>query len=477
MGRERNMRENRRQSRGLALAFGAVVAAFVAATFVADWRTFAIDRETDSLLGNALPSIEYLGDVNGAVRDIEAFVDESADVGGEKLSTVQAKVDDRWREIDALLAHYRALPRFPGEDELYAEVPVALRDFDAVVRATLLEVEKGAVDHARIDADVVVRPRANRMTHLMRQLVRLNSENAVDATRRIDATRHATVAVSAALNVVAILLTIVAATWVFRLVRAHDALLGGRLDLEEKRTAELELFGQRVAHDLLSPLSSLTFCLQAFKKASEQDPKLEHALERARQCVVRAQRLVDNVFDFARSGGAPDPAARIDVREAVEEVVAEARPMAESERVEILVGPLPDCAVRCSRGVLASILGNLLRNAVKFMGDSVERRATIRVTDLGDQVRFQVSDTGPGIAPGLEATLFQPYVRGEGVTQSGLGLGLATVKRFCEAYHGSVVVRSVTGRGSVFQVTLRKAPASTLVAPPSVRELLAGDVS
>ena len=98
-------------------------------------------------------------------------------------------------------------------------------------------------------------------------------------------------------------------------------------------------------------------------------------------------------------------------------------------------------------------------------------RVNIRVTDHGDFVRFEVEDTGPGIPAAIEDTLFQPYVRGDGATQPGLGLGLATVKRFCETHGGSVGARSNAGRGSLFYFTLPKAAPSPFPPPPSARDL------
>jgi signal transduction histidine kinase len=462
-----------RRSWTLAAAFGGVVLSFVASTLLVDWRTLAIDRETEALLGNSLPSFKTLGDVNDAARDVEAALDELFEAPVEGRPTIQARIDADWRRIDASLAAYAELPMFPGEPAVFAEIPAALRDFDAAVRVAVTAVEEGREGQARVDADGVVRRRANRVTHLLRQVILLNATEAASSATRIDQNRRSSIALSIALDVIAAALTIGTALWVARLVRSHEALLEARTAAESTKVRELEVFGQRVAHDLLAPLSALTFNLGSFKKASVLDTKLEGALARSRQCVHRAQQLVDNLFDFARSGGAPDPSARSEVREAVEEVVAEARALAEAERVEIVVGQVPASTVRCSRGVLSSILGNLLRNALKYMGDSVERRVTIRVTELDHAVRFQVSDTGPGIPPAIETTLFEPYVRGDGATKTGLGLGLSTVKRFCEAYGGGVTVRSAVGRGSVFQVVLPVASgASRTVDPPSLRALL-----
>jgi signal transduction histidine kinase len=454
-------------SRGILAAFASVALVFVGATIVADWRTLTIDRETQALLGDALPSMERLAAVNDAVRDIEAFADDYPDIPSADRAAARARVEGLWRTIDAELALYQTLPVFEGELEMYSEVPTYLRAFDASVRGVVDQVERGEIAEARADADAVVRPKANRVTHQVRQLVRLNATNAVDSANRIDHTRHATVALSVVLTALAVLLTIGTASWVFLLFRSHSRLLHAHASLEEKRADELEVFGRRVAHDLLSPLSSLTFCLSAFRKAGEQDPKLAHALVRARQCVQRAQELVDNVFDFARSGGAPSPSARVEVREAVDQAIEEARAMAAAEGAVVEVEALVDCTVCCTQGVLGSLLGNLLRNAVKYMRDSVERRVTVRVTEQGGLVRFEVADTGPGIPGDIEETLFQPYVRGEGVTQPGLGLGLATVKRFCEAYGGTVGARSTPGRGAVFHFTLPRATAPAATAAGS----------
>jgi signal transduction histidine kinase len=451
---------DRRFSRRLFAAFGGVAIAFVVATFVADWRTFAIDGATDALVTDAIPSMEYLSTANDAVRDIDAAADDYPEVPVAGRAAARANVDRLWRIVDAQLAHYRALRAFDSEQDVYRDVPVALRDFDGAVQALIAEVEAGQVEKARLDADEQVRPRANKAGHLLRDLVRLSATAAIRSANTIDQTRRASVAVSAVLDAIAILLTAVTAVWVRRLFRAHHQLLQAHADLEQERADELEVFSRRVAHDLLSPLSSLTFCLTAFKKVSERDPKLEQALVRARQCVVRAQQLVDNVFDFARSGGAADPAARTEIRDAVDQIVDEVRGMDPAEAVQVEVGRLPDCAVQCSRGVLASILGNLVRNAVKYMRDSVDRRVALRVTDHGTYVRFEVEDTGPGIPAAIEGTLFQPYVRGDGATQPGLGLGLATVKRFCESYGGTVGAHSNAGRGSVFYFTLPKAAES-----------------
>ena len=105
---------------------------------------------------------------------------------------------------------------------------------------------------------------------------------------------------------------------------------------------------------------------------------------------------------------------------------------------------------------LASVLSNLLQNAVKHIeGASGERRITVRVSERAACVRFEVKDTGPGVPPELASHIFERYVRGAG--SIGLGLGLATVKHLVETLGGRLGVESSAGHGSCFWVELPRA--------------------
>ncbi len=456
----------------LLLAFIAVAVAFVGSSLYSNWLTLKIEGESQSQMTNALPSIDYLTKAADQLRDLEAATDDYADLPPQERAPARLDLQRRWKLIDAELTGYLKLPSFADERQQYAEIPPALRALDESVQQLFLDVESGDRERARTTADDVVRVRANGAAQSLRRLVRLNAVEAYQSSLRIQDTRRRAVTFDTLLNTLSVIMTAVIGLWMWRVFRTFSRLQARHAELVQRRADELELFARRVAHDLLSPLSSLTFCLTAFKPAAETDTKLQNALGRARQCVVRARGLVDNVFDFARSGGAPLPEARADVREVVEEVVEEALAVDPTERAEISVPELPPLAVRCTSGVLTSILGNLVRNAIKFMRDSEVRRIAIRVRDAGDHVAFEVEDTGPGVDPTVADTIFMPYVRGQGVTQPGLGLGLATVKRFCEAYGGTVGFQTTPGQGSVFRFTLPKAEEASREAPLESLKLL-----
>jgi signal transduction histidine kinase len=114
--------------------------------------------------------------------------------------------------------------------------------------------------------------------------------------------------------------------------------------------------------------------------------------------------------------------------------------------------------VACDPSMLAVMLSNLVRNAIKYMGegDEGDRRITLRGHPRGTSMRLEVEDTGPGIPPGTEATVFEPFVRlsSGAAGASGVGLGLATVKRLVEAHGGRVGVTARPGGGCRFWFTL-----------------------
>jgi two-component system NtrC family sensor kinase len=100
------------------------------------------------------------------------------------------------------------------------------------------------------------------------------------------------------------------------------------------------------------------------------------------------------------------------------------------------------------------MLDNLLGNALKYtpVGGDIK----IRIIVEGDQLLFQISDTGPGIPPADQPHIFEKFYRGSNVSVkvTGSGLGLAIVKSIVEAHHGRIWVDSVYGKGSTFVVVL-----------------------
>jgi signal transduction histidine kinase len=214
-----------------------------------------------------------------------------------------------------------------------------------------------------------------------------------------------------------------------------------RQRLNQERSEELEIFAGRVAHDILTPVAGAEMlALMAIRRGETRDVS---SLEGVVRSLRRTRAIADALLDFARAGARPSPGAGACVREAIGEAIADVAAEARTQGIEIVAARIVETEVACSRGALASILGNLLANSVRHMGASIIRRVDIRAEAVEGRVRFEVEDTGPGLPQASEKNLFEPFVRGENASGSGVGLGLATVKRLVEAHGGSI--RATTG--------------------------------
>lgn len=97
---------------------------------------------------------------------------------------------------------------------------------------------------------------------------------------------------------------------------------------------------------------------------------------------------------------------------------------------------------------ISRALGNLVQNALRHVGPN--GHVWLRARRLPDALRFEVEDDGPGIAPELRASLFEPFVTGRA---DGTGLGLAIARELAEAHGGSLELARATP-GALFALTL-----------------------
>ena len=455
----------------LIVVFVLIGAGFFAATVYTELHASAIDDESEQMEENTLPSIEHLTVARTALHHLENAAEDYAEREGSSREASRALLEGSRAELDHELLAYVALPSLPNERALYAGVDAPLRELDTHVRRLYERVAEKDEAAARSVADHDIRGDVERAEAGLRQITELNAAHARINVARIGAIRRKSQIVGLSLDLVCVVFAIGAGMLVVRAMRRATTLEQAHSSLLSARADELEQFAKRVAHDLLSPLAALSFSIGLIKRRTEGDPRASEAIARADACLRRTQRLVDGIYDFARSGAPPDGRARADVKEAIDGVIDEAR-MTDGPKTELVVAPFDRVAVTCAPGVLISVLSNLVRNALKYMGNERPRRIDFRVLALGARVRIEVEDNGPGLPLGFEARAFEPYVRAPGVTEPGLGLGLSTVRRLVEAHGGTVGVTSIPDRGCVFWFELGnaetgRAPNSDIESKPS----------
>jgi signal transduction histidine kinase/CheY-like chemotaxis protein len=143
---------------------------------------------------------------------------------------------------------------------------------------------------------------------------------------------------------------------------------------------------------------------------------------------------------------------RFDLHRLIEDVIAllAARANGQGLTLSHAIAPEVPRHVQGDLGRLRQVLLNLVGNAIKFTSQG---GVTLTVSSTAGPLRFEVQDTGVGIAPELQARLFQPFVQAAGASDNpfgGTGLGLAISKRLVELMGGSIGVISQPGQGSLF---------------------------
>ncbi|WP_327694519.1 sensor histidine kinase [Streptomyces sp. NBC_00459] len=254
-----------------------------------------------------------------------------------------------------------------------------------------------------------------------------------------------------------------------RLTAAFNDMAAHRARLEEQR----KVMVSDVAHELRTPLSNIRGWLEAAHDGlADPDPAfVSSLLEEA----VQLQHLINDLQDL----GAADAGAlrlhrkpvRID--ELLGQVASAHQGLAETAGVTLTVLAPPPVTPRpplldADPVRLRQTVSNLLSNAVRHTpaGGTVTLRSY--VSEAGDELAVEVSDTGSGIPAGDLPYVFDRFWRAEksrNRSTGGSGLGLAIVLKLAEAHGGTVDVASTEGEGAIFTLRLPTAGSERTESP------------
>jgi len=109
--------------------------------------------------------------------------------------------------------------------------------------------------------------------------------------------------------------------------------------------------------------------------------------------------------------------------------------------------------VMCRVSEIAQVILNLLGNAADAVEGAPVRTIRVRTWEADGKVHLEVSDSGSGIDPAIQARLFEPFVTTKEIGR-GTGLGLSICKNIVESHGGSITVDSEAGKGARFTVAL-----------------------
>ncbi len=257
------------------------------------------------------------------------------------------------------------------------------------------------------------------------------------------------------------------------LKRIHEA----RARAEEANIAK-STFLANMSHEIRTPLNGIVGVVDLFEATdlTAQQEELTHLL---RHSVTVLRSLVDDVLDISKieAGRVTVEVTSFDLHGTIGGLVALLRPHAQEKGLMLhaSVDPEIDYRLKGDPHHLRQVLLNLLTNAIKFtergeVGIHITRK---QETPEGVTVRFEVRDTGVGIAPEALPRIFDRFVQADQSTTrrfGGSGLGTTIAKQLVQLMGGSIGVTSTFGEGSTFWVELpflRDVSSTTDGEPPA----------
>jgi signal transduction histidine kinase/DNA-binding response OmpR family regulator len=250
---------------------------------------------------------------------------------------------------------------------------------------------------------------------------------------------------------------------------------------EEASRAKSE-FLAKMSHELRTPMNGILGMVDVLLRTELSDKQ-----RRSAAVVMRSGEqllaIVNDLLDFAKieAGKLELDEVPFDLRELTARVTENGSVLAHGKDLKVSCVVAAEVPARLHGDALRieQVLLNFVSNAVKFTerGGVVLRVTRVDAAEQAARLRFEVSDTGIGIAPELLDSVFEVFVQGDGsVTRryGGTGLGLAICKQLVELLGGTIGVHSELGRGSSFhfEVELALAAPELVGAKRSARRSL-----
>ncbi|MGN6142117.1 MAG: ActS/PrrB/RegB family redox-sensitive histidine kinase [Mesorhizobium sp.] len=247
-----------------------------------------------------------------------------------------------------------------------------------------------------------------------------------------------------------------------------NALAATELVLQrEQHLSALDGLAAAAAHELGTPLATITLVAREMEKALGDDPRYRDDVTLLRSQVDRCREILKRLTSLSSAG--EEHLARLPLTSLVEEVTAPHRDFGIAIRLKADESVGPEPVGRRNPGVLYG-LGNLVENAVDFAREAV----TVRWSWNEDQVTFTVVDDGPGFTPEILDRIGEPYMSTRSGAEKGgggLGLGLFIAKTLLERSGAALEFRNSggLGEGAVVRVAW---PRAAFVNPEATADTM-----
>ncbi len=213
-----------------------------------------------------------------------------------------------------------------------------------------------------------------------------------------------------------------------------------------------------MSHEIRTPLNGVIGMLELLQPTG-LDTKQMRYIGIARSSADALLGLINDILDFSKieAGKFELNEAEFNLPVLFEDTADMFAPAAEQKGLELSCQVMPEVAARVLGDAdrLRQVLVNLVSNAIKFTesGEVVIRAEVAYESGARQRIRFEVRDTGIGIAPEIQAKLFQVFEQADNSTTrkfGGTGLGLAICRQLVEMMGGEIFIESEVGQGAAF---------------------------
>jgi signal transduction histidine kinase len=231
------------------------------------------------------------------------------------------------------------------------------------------------------------------------------------------------------------------------------------MDERDEIARQREDFVSRLTHDLRTPLVAADRMLTLFQEGAlgTLSPQMQEAIVIMGRSNSNLLSMVNTLLEVYRFEAGRKTLAfqPVNLNQLLREVAGELAPLAASKdlNLNLELDDTTNSTIKGDRLELHRLFTNLIGNAIKFTeSGSVTIGLKYPDSDI-KYINIEIADTGRGISPTEQATLFERFRQGSHKI-SGSGLGLYLSRRIVEAHHGNIFVNSELGKGSVFIVSL-----------------------
>jgi C4-dicarboxylate-specific signal transduction histidine kinase len=244
-----------------------------------------------------------------------------------------------------------------------------------------------------------------------------------------------------------------------RAMRDEVQLLQGQI-IRQERLAAIGVLLSGIAHELNNPLQSIAGLSELLQRTGDPAPEVRADLALIRKESTRASAIIRNLSRFSRQQGVRP--SIVFLSDIVASVVELRQRHLQEQSIDLDVDDQASHSLLAVHAELQQVLLNLVVNAEHALSSRPLglRRIIIRTRDVGDRVRIELEDTGPGVPSEHESRLFQPFFTTKPVGE-GTGLGLSVSYEIVRSLGGSIGYRRAEAGGALFSVELPGSEAAT----------------